>query len=259
MVCESGKGDGKKDLVVVVLGDCSDRKLSFILYVHGLIMPLPASCASMERHERWVTIHEVTSRLMSDPQAGMYLSEPTQSRDETWIRVHSTGKAKWSKSGTPWKKHVEMCGGAASSFELEANGNGTTERYLLLYMHRLSAHRKLMTRFSRGLSIIHPLCAPVLHRPFASDRLLPSQHVSHVERPNTQTEPFVRTMQTLQEGLRWLRIESPLLLYTHSRPSLTPMLLLYQDVKMLQPQRILGGSLAHKSIAHSEDAFRVIC
>jgi hypothetical protein len=169
------------------------------------------------------------------------------------------GRRSGVKVGRHGKNMWRCVEGPRAPSSWRQTATGTTERYLLLYMHRLSAHRKLMTRFSRGLSIIHPLCAPVLHRPFASDRLLPSQHVSHVERPNTQTEPFVRTMQTLQEGLRWLRIESPLLLYTHSRPSLTPMLLLYQDVKMLQPQRILGGSLAHKSIARSEDAFRVIC
>jgi hypothetical protein len=72
-------------------------------------------------------------------------------------------------------------------------------------------------------------------------------HVSHVKRPNTQAEPLVRAVQTLQEGLRWLCIESPLLHYAHSRSSLAPMLLLYQDVKVLQPQSILGGSRAHRS------------
>jgi len=156
----------------------------------------------------------------------------------------------------------KTCGDVEGPRALEGErqkAKGTTERYLLLYMHRLSAHRKLMTRFSRGLSIIHPLCAPVLHGPFASDCLPPSQHVSHVKRPNTQTEPLVRTVQTLQKGLRWLCIEPPLLPNTDSRSPLTPMFLLYQDVKVLQPQRILGGSLAHKSLAHSEDTLRVIC
>jgi len=52
---------------------------------------------------------------------------------------------------------------------------------------------------------LHQLRAPVLHRPFASDKLtthlLPSHHVSHVKRPDTSTEPLVRAMQTFQEGL----------------------------------------------------------
>ena len=107
---------------------------------------------------------------------------------------------------------------------------------------------------------LHLLCAPALHkRPTLDDHLPRPYHVSHVQRPNTSTEPLVRTVQTLQESLRRLCIESPLLFYTHSRPPPASMLLLYQDVKVLQSQHLLGRGLAHESLAHSEDALCVVC
>jgi hypothetical protein len=165
---------------------------------------------------------------------------PCQQTFSMDIRVHSMGK---TKSGE--------CGAG----EERQRAKGTTERYLLLYMHRLSAHRKLMTRF------FYCICsAPVLHRAFASDdHLQPPYHTSHVKRPNTSTEPLLRAVQTLQEGLRWLCIEPPLLFYSHSRSPPASMLLLHQDVKVLQSQHILGRSVADESPAHSEDAFCVIC
>jgi len=112
-----------------------------------------------------------------------------------------------------------------------------------------------MTRF------FYCICsAPVLHRAFASDdHFQPPYHTSHVKRPNTSAEPLLRAVQTLQEGLRWLCVEYPLLHHTHSRSPLTPMLLLHQDVKVLQSQHILGRSIAGKSPAHSEDAVCVVC